>query len=103
MAVVEPAFRIRNAHHRPPEHLARVAHALRERAAQVQRERGITIVGEPARDTALGLLRHEPSTTGSTQISTRRSSARPPSLALLAIGMASPFPTMLTPTACTLL
>ena len=30
------------------------------------RERGITVVGEPARDTALGLLGHEPSTTGST-------------------------------------
>ena len=50
----------------PREHLARVAHALGERAPQIQRERRITVVGEAARDTALGLLRHDPSTTGCT-------------------------------------
>ena len=39
VAVVEAAARIGDADHRAGEHLARVAHALGERAAQVERER----------------------------------------------------------------
>src|SRR4051812_14738691 len=102
MAVVEAALRVRDADDRALEHLARVAHALRERAAQVQRERGIAVVREAAGNAALGLLGHyDPSTMGSTYISTRRFSARPLSVVLLEIGMLSPLPTMARRTGCT--
>ena len=55
VAVVEAAARIGDADHRAGEHLARVAHALGERAAQVERERRVAVVGQ-ARAPSLSFL-----------------------------------------------
>jgi hypothetical protein len=66
VAVVEAAFRVGDADHRALEHLVRVTHALRERAPQVQRKRGIAVISQATGDTALRFFAHEPSTTGST-------------------------------------
>src|SRR5437762_6350609 len=46
VAVVEAAARVGDADHRPREHLARVAHALRKRAPQVERETRVAVIGE---------------------------------------------------------
>ena len=44
--LLKPLRRLRDADHRPREHLARIAHRLRERAAQIEREIAVAVVGE---------------------------------------------------------
>src|SRR5262245_38338270 len=58
MAVVEAALRVGDSYHRAREHLARVAHALRERAPKVERERRVAVVGEPLRQSLRLRLAH---------------------------------------------
>src|SRR5689334_24851934 len=58
VAVVEAALRVGDADHRPRQHLAGIAHALRERAAQVEREAGVAVVGEAPGEALLGFFAH---------------------------------------------
>src|SRR6185503_345277 len=46
VAVVEAALRVGDADDRASEHLARVAHALRERAPKIEGKRRVAVVGE---------------------------------------------------------
>ena len=48
VTVVEPARGLRNADHRPLEQARRIAHRAGERAAQVEREIRVAVVGQPA-------------------------------------------------------
>ncbi len=45
MAIVEPRLRVGDADHGPRQHLARIAHRLRERAPQIEREIAVAVVG----------------------------------------------------------
>jgi hypothetical protein len=55
VAVVEAGGRVGDADHRAAEHRLAVAHRLGEGAAQIEREGGVAVVGEPAGQPGAGL------------------------------------------------